>query len=63
MPTRDDKPTRRRRMGGDVCAIFVHAGAGYHSVQNERIHLQACEEYVSGSEQSEHSSYSVANQG
>ncbi|KAL8681601.1 MAG: hypothetical protein Q9186_002270 [Xanthomendoza sp. 1 TL-2023] len=35
--------TRRRRLGGDVCAIFVHAGAGYHSVQNERIHLQACE--------------------
>ena len=38
------KPGRRRRMGGDVCAVFVHAGAGYHSVQNERIHLQACEE-------------------
>ncbi|KAL8827039.1 MAG: hypothetical protein Q9170_007172 [Blastenia crenularia] len=38
--------TRRRRLGGDVCAIFVHAGAGYHSVQNERIHLQACEQYV-----------------
>ncbi|KAL8994638.1 MAG: hypothetical protein Q9169_005439 [Polycauliona sp. 2 TL-2023] len=35
--------TRRRRQGGDVCAIFVHAGAGYHSIQNERIHLQACE--------------------
>ncbi|KAL9576140.1 MAG: hypothetical protein Q9212_007350 [Teloschistes hypoglaucus] len=35
--------TRRRRLGGDVCAIFVHAGAGYHSVQNEKIHLQACE--------------------
>ncbi|KAL8798068.1 MAG: hypothetical protein Q9182_006979 [Xanthomendoza sp. 2 TL-2023] len=36
--------TRRRRLGGDVCAIFVHAGAGYHSVQNERIHLHACEQ-------------------
>ncbi|KAL8910529.1 MAG: hypothetical protein Q9172_007830, partial [Xanthocarpia lactea] len=35
--------TRRRRLGGDVCAVFVHAGAGYHSVQNEKIHLQACE--------------------
>ncbi|CAO1601211.1 hypothetical protein XANCAGTX0491_004878 [Xanthoria calcicola] len=35
--------TRRRRQGGDVCAVFVHAGAGYHSIQNERIHLQACE--------------------
>ncbi len=40
----DDMPTRRRRLGGDVCAIFVHAGAGYHSLQNEKIHLQACEE-------------------
>ncbi len=35
---------KRRRLAGDVCAIFVHAGAGYHSIQNERIHLQACEE-------------------
>ena len=35
---------RRRRLGGDVCAIFVHAGAGYHSIQNERTHLEACEE-------------------
>ncbi|PSN73187.1 N-terminal nucleophile aminohydrolase [Corynespora cassiicola Philippines] len=26
----------------DVCCIFVHAGAGYHSFQNERIHLEAC---------------------
>ncbi|KAF9770973.1 hypothetical protein IL306_011446 [Fusarium sp. DS 682] len=25
-----------------VPAIFVHAGAGFHSHQNERIHLQAC---------------------
>ena len=35
----------RRRLSGDVCAIFVHAGAGYHSFQNEKIHLAACEEY------------------
>ncbi|KAF9695725.1 hypothetical protein EKO04_006119 [Ascochyta lentis] len=26
----------------EVCAIYVHAGAGYHSHQNERIHLEAC---------------------
>ncbi|KAF2131335.1 N-terminal nucleophile aminohydrolase [Dothidotthia symphoricarpi CBS 119687] len=26
----------------DVCCIYVHAGAGYHSHQNERIHLEAC---------------------
>ncbi|KAK3293235.1 nucleophile aminohydrolase [Chaetomium fimeti] len=25
-----------------VASIFVHAGAGYHSVLNERVHLQAC---------------------
>lgn len=36
--------THRRRLGGDVCSIFVHAGAGYHSIQNERIHLEACED-------------------
>ncbi|KAF2495945.1 N-terminal nucleophile aminohydrolase [Lophium mytilinum] len=32
----------RPRNGGDISAIFVHAGAGYHSIQNEAIHLQAC---------------------
>ena len=35
---------RRKRLAGDVCAVFVHAGAGYHSIQNERVHLAACEE-------------------
>ena len=45
-PMELESPARRRRLGGDVCAIFVHAGAGYHSVQNEKIHLAACEEYV-----------------
>ncbi|KAI1389157.1 N-terminal nucleophile aminohydrolase [Hypoxylon trugodes] len=25
-------------------AVFIHAGAGYHSVANERIHLEACSE-------------------
>ena len=39
-------PFHRKRRGGDISAIFVHAGAGYHSVQNERVHLQACAEYV-----------------
>jgi taspase (threonine aspartase 1) len=28
----------------DICCIYVHAGAGYHSHQNERIHLEACNE-------------------
>ncbi len=27
-----------------VSAIFIHAGAGYHSIANENIHLQACSE-------------------
>ena len=35
-----------KRRGGDIAAIFVHAGAGFHSFQNEKIHLKACEEYV-----------------
>jgi len=32
------------RTADGICAIFVHAGAGYHSIQNEDIHLQACNE-------------------
>lgn len=32
----------------DLCCIFVHAGAGYHSLVNEQIHLEACNEYVTG---------------
>ncbi|RYO87087.1 hypothetical protein DL766_007893 [Monosporascus sp. MC13-8B] len=27
-----------------VSAIFIHAGAGYHSIANEHIHLRACSE-------------------
>ncbi|KAL1971465.1 hypothetical protein VTN31DRAFT_2086 [Thermomyces dupontii] len=30
------------RNGGDLCAIYVHAGAGYHSPQNQRAHLETC---------------------
>ncbi|PNS14740.1 hypothetical protein CAC42_1762 [Sphaceloma murrayae] len=33
---------RRSRKGGNTTCIFVHAGAGYHSEQNEHIHLKAC---------------------
>lgn len=29
--------------GGGIATIYVHAGAGFHSVQNEHLHLQACE--------------------
>ncbi|KAH0563262.1 hypothetical protein GP486_002173 [Trichoglossum hirsutum] len=32
----------QKRKGGDICAIFVHAGAGYHSIENEALHLKAC---------------------
>ncbi|KAI9834131.1 MAG: hypothetical protein M1826_005242 [Phylliscum demangeonii] len=28
--------------GNQVCAIFVHAGAGFHSRENQKRHLQAC---------------------
>lgn len=27
-------------------AIFIHAGAGFHSIQNEKFHLSVCSEYV-----------------
>lgn len=33
---------RKAVEGSDVCAIYVHAGAGYHSTSNERNHLKAC---------------------
>lgn len=36
----------RSRRSNECAAIFVHAGAGYHSVQNEMVHLKACEESV-----------------
>lgn len=37
---------RPGRQKTDIACIFVHAGAGYHSKDNELHHLQACEEYV-----------------
>ena len=30
----------------DLCAVFVHAGAGYHNFDNESKHLLACKQYV-----------------
>lgn len=38
--------TPKTRSPTNVSAIFVHAGAGYHSTANEHIHLGACNEYV-----------------
>ena len=37
---------QRVQSPGNVSAIFVHAGAGYHSTTNEHIHLGACNEYA-----------------
>ncbi|KAF1956393.1 N-terminal nucleophile aminohydrolase [Byssothecium circinans] len=40
-----EPPTRKATRSPhrtDICSIFVHAGAGYHSLANERIHLDAC---------------------
>ncbi|KAI1214318.1 N-terminal nucleophile aminohydrolase [Annulohypoxylon truncatum] len=37
-----DRWGKRRKL--PVAAIFIHAGAGYHSTVNERIHLEACSE-------------------
>jgi len=33
-----------RRSNKPVAAVFIHAGAGYHSVTNEKVHLEACSE-------------------
>lgn len=45
-----DKLFRRTQVAptrvANVSAIFVHAGAGYHSTTNEHIHLSACDGYV-----------------
>ncbi|RAL14023.1 threonine aspartase 1 [Aspergillus homomorphus CBS 101889] len=30
--------------GGGVATIYIHAGAGFHSVHNEHLHLKACED-------------------
>ncbi|OBT73603.1 hypothetical protein VF21_07322 [Pseudogymnoascus sp. 05NY08] len=35
-------PGLTRQSHAPVAAIFVHAGAGYHSTTNEKIHLAAC---------------------
>ncbi|KAL5362392.1 nucleophile aminohydrolase [Aspergillus floccosus] len=32
-----------RQKGNDIAAIFVHAGAGFHSHHNEKAHLETCE--------------------
>jgi len=34
----------RSKPKGPIASIYVHAGAGYHSAANEKIHLEACNE-------------------
>jgi hypothetical protein len=41
-----ERGTKRDRKPKFSGAIFVHAGAGFHSHQNEAIHLEACNESV-----------------
>lgn len=46
-PPSMDGPSEKklsRSRNAPVAAIFVHAGAGYHSTTNEHIHLSACSE-------------------
>ncbi|KAF2401440.1 N-terminal nucleophile aminohydrolase [Trichodelitschia bisporula] len=33
---------KHRHGKSELCAIFVHAGAGFHSTANEHVHLEAC---------------------
>lgn len=40
---RESSEFLRPKRKNDVYAIFLHAGAGYHSKQNEDSHLLACE--------------------
>ncbi|USW56809.1 Putative peptidase T2, asparaginase 2, nucleophile aminohydrolase [Septoria linicola] len=35
---------RHAKQKNDIACIFVHAGAGYHSRENEMHHLQACDD-------------------
>ncbi|EGY16341.1 threonine aspartase [Verticillium dahliae VdLs.17] len=37
-----DRVLRRGQRSKFTGAIFIHAGAGFHSHQNERVHLEAC---------------------
>lgn len=40
-----DRLIRKRDPTGDQrpsMAVFIHAGAGYHSLQNENVHLTLC---------------------
>ena len=42
--TEEKRSGLNRQSHPPAAAIFVHAGAGYHSTTNEKIHLSACAE-------------------
>ncbi|KAK6226091.1 threonine aspartase [Colletotrichum tabaci] len=42
-----DRVLKRMHKGKFIGAIFIHAGAGFHSHQNERVHLEACSDAAS----------------
>ena len=44
-----DRMLRRDHKPKLLPAIFIHAGAGFHSRKNERVHLEACVAYESPS--------------
>ncbi|KAI9713470.1 MAG: hypothetical protein M1820_000852 [Bogoriella megaspora] len=41
-PDGTNSMSAKTRSGKHLPCIFVHAGAGFHSIQNEHVHLQAC---------------------
>ncbi len=41
-----DRVLRLGQKQKHVPAIFIHAGAGFHSHQNEHVHLEACVSYA-----------------
>ena len=41
-----DRMLRLSHRQKGVPAIFIHAGAGFHSHQNEHVHLEACVAYA-----------------
>ncbi|KAI1327599.1 nucleophile aminohydrolase [Xylariaceae sp. FL0255] len=45
--TTDKLNKRWKSVRHPTAAVFIHAGAGYHSVINERVHLEACSEAAS----------------
>ncbi|OLN92286.1 Threonine aspartase 1 [Colletotrichum chlorophyti] len=42
-----DRVFKRMHKGKFTGAIFIHAGAGFHSHQNEKVHLEACSDAAS----------------